>query len=121
MSTGNTTSQLLDFRVICKHIPDPFAASSLRLVSLYLPTRSLRTGILHKIASVDYAVLDHPNITVLTGVDYREIVRSVKHSELVYTGPVDEYFDYRHGKLPYRSLRFRHEQVNREIFNPRPS
>jgi UDP-galactopyranose mutase len=56
-------------------------------------------------------MLDHPNITVLTGVDYRDVIRTTKHQELVYTGPVDEFFDYRFGKLPYRSLRFRHENL----------
>jgi UDP-galactopyranose mutase len=61
-------------------------------------------------------MLDHPNITVLTGVDYREILRSVEYGEMVYTGPVDEYFDFRYGKLPYRSLRFQHQHVKREVF-----
>jgi len=61
-------------------------------------------------------MLDHANITVLTGVDYREIVRSVKFREMVYTGPVDEFFDYRYGKLPYRSLRFQHENIKKELF-----
>jgi UDP-galactopyranose mutase len=63
-------------------------------------------------------MLDHPNITVLTGVDYRDILRSVEYGEMVYTGPVDEYFDFRYGKLPYRSLRFQHEHVAREVFQP---
>ena len=37
---------------------------------------------------------------------------SVRYREMVYTGPVDEFFDYRFGKLPYRSLEFRHETLN---------
>jgi UDP-galactopyranose mutase len=63
-------------------------------------------------------MLDHPNITILTGVDYRDIVRSVKYREMVYTGPVDEFFEYRHGKLPYRSLRFEHRNVDQQVFQP---
>jgi UDP-galactopyranose mutase len=63
-------------------------------------------------------MLDHPNITVLTGVDYRDVLRSVEYGEMVYTGPVDEYFDFRYGKLPYRSLRFQHKHVGREVFQP---
>ena len=31
---------------------------------------------------------------------------------MIYTGPIDEYFDYRYGRLPYRSLGFRHETLN---------
>jgi UDP-galactopyranose mutase len=63
-------------------------------------------------------MLDHDNITVLTGVDYRDILRSTKYKEMVYTGPIDEYFDYRFGKLPYRSLRFRHENRKVAKFQP---
>jgi UDP-galactopyranose mutase len=57
-------------------------------------------------------MLDHPNITISLNTDYRDILRAVRYRELVYTGPVDEFFDYRFGKLPYRSLQFRHETLN---------
>ncbi len=63
-------------------------------------------------------MLDHPNIAILTGVDYRDVARTTEFKELVYTGPIDEFFDFRFGKLPYRSLRFRHENLNREQFQP---
>ena len=49
-------------------------------------------------------MLDHPNITIVLNTDYRDVLKSVRYRELVYTGPVDEFFDYRFGKLPYRSL-----------------
>ena len=58
-------------------------------------------------------MLDHPNITIVLNTDYRDILKSVRYREIVYTGPVDEFFDYRFGKLPYRSLQFRHETVGR--------
>ncbi|MFZ5775268.1 MAG: UDP-galactopyranose mutase [Thermodesulfobacteriota bacterium] len=48
----------------------------------------------------------HPGIHLLLQADYREVARQVKHKALVYTGPIDEYFDYCHGRLGYRSLRF---------------
>jgi UDP-galactopyranose mutase len=51
-------------------------------------------------------ILDHNNIEVRTGVSYAEIKDSVKYDRLIYTGPIDEYFGYSYGKLPYRSLRF---------------
>ena len=63
-------------------------------------------------------MLDHPNITVLTGTDYRDILRSVEYGEMVYTGPVDEYFDFRFGKLPYRSLRFSTNMFAVRSFRP---
>jgi UDP-galactopyranose mutase len=57
------------------------------------------------------AMLDHPNITVHTGVDFAEYRRNVTVRKIVYTGPIDEYFDFRFGRLPYRSLRFDHEHL----------
>jgi UDP-galactopyranose mutase len=56
-------------------------------------------------------MLDHPNITVRTGVDYRAIVAGCDCRRTVYTGPIDEYYDHRYGRLPYRSLRFEHEHL----------
>src|SRR3954454_1496198 len=37
---------------------------------------------------------------------------------MIYTGPVDEFFEYRYGKLPYRSLKFEFETVNQEWVQP---
>jgi UDP-galactopyranose mutase len=54
-------------------------------------------------------MLDHPNIEVRTGVDYLDVRDAIPHRGLIYTGRVDEFFDYRFGPLPYRSLRFVHE------------
>ena len=38
---------------------------------------------------------------------------------IIYTGPIDEYFDFRFGKLPYRSLRFDHQTLDQEQFQDR--
>jgi UDP-galactopyranose mutase len=65
-------------------------------------------------------MLDHPNITIALNVDYRDLVREVKFGELVYSGPVDEFFDLRFGKLPYRSLEFKHETYDKEYFQIAP-
>lgn len=63
-------------------------------------------------------MLDHPNIKVMVNTDYREIVKSLRHDRLIYTGAIDEYFDYRFGPLPYRSLAFRHVTLDRAQFQP---
>ncbi|MEP6538373.1 MAG: UDP-galactopyranose mutase [Bryobacteraceae bacterium] len=63
-------------------------------------------------------MLDHPNITISLNTDYRDILGTVAYKELVYTGPIDEFFDYRFGELPYRSLKFRHETMNVERLQP---
>jgi UDP-galactopyranose mutase len=51
-------------------------------------------------------LMDHPNIKVLLNTDYREIADEINFNRMIYTGPIDEFFDHMHGKLPYRSLRF---------------
>jgi UDP-galactopyranose mutase len=51
-------------------------------------------------------ILDHPNIEVRTGADYYEVAAEIEYDQLVWTGPIDRFFDYRFGKLPYRSLEF---------------
>jgi len=63
-------------------------------------------------------MLDHPNIHILLNTDYREVKDAVPYKEMIYTGPVDEYFDYRFGKLPYRCLDFKHETHNVQHFQP---
>jgi len=56
-------------------------------------------------------LLDHPNISVRTGVAYKQIVATADCRRTVFTGPIDEYFGHRYGALPYRSLRFEHEHL----------
>jgi UDP-galactopyranose mutase len=63
-------------------------------------------------------MLDHQNIKILLNTDFREIASDVRYEKLIYTGPIDEYFNYRYGKLPYRSLNFRHETKDQELFQP---
>jgi UDP-galactopyranose mutase len=65
-------------------------------------------------------MLRHPNISVLLNTDYREVQRLVGYKQMVYTGPIDAFFDYRHGRLPYRSLEFRFETHDRPVFQPAP-
>jgi UDP-galactopyranose mutase len=63
-------------------------------------------------------MLDHPNIKILLNTDYHEIEGSVLYDEVICTGPIDEYFDYRFGKLPYRSLQFQWETLNTDLVQP---
>ncbi|CAM3222640.1 UDP-galactopyranose mutase [Sphingomonas antarctica] len=59
-------------------------------------------------------LLAHPNITVMLDTDFRKLGSQVTYDRMVYTGPIDEFYEHRFGKLPYRSLRFEHETVNTE-------
>ena len=63
-------------------------------------------------------MLDHPNIKIALSCDYRDVVKDVSFRKLIFSGPVDEYFDYRFGELPYRSLQFRHETLAQEFLQP---
>jgi len=64
------------------------------------------------------AMLDHPLIDVRLGVDFDDIRALVDYDRLVFTGPIDEYFNHCYGKLPYRSLEFRHKTVDVAQFQP---
>lgn len=63
-------------------------------------------------------MLDHPKIKILLNTDYREIKEIIPCREMIYTGPVDEFFEFEYGQLPYRSLSFKHETVNQPQFQP---
>jgi UDP-galactopyranose mutase len=56
-------------------------------------------------------MLDHPNIELQLGTDLFEIRDTLKPRHIIYTGPIDTFFDYRFGKLPYRSLVFEHDHL----------
>jgi UDP-galactopyranose mutase len=64
---------------------------------------------LHGFTRMFERMLDHPNVKVMLNTDYREIREFIPYRAMVYTGPIDEFFDNRYGKLPYRSLDFRFE------------
>jgi len=65
-------------------------------------------------------MLAHPNIKVLLNADYREVGTLCPTAEVIYTGPIDEYFGYRFGRLPYRSLDFSFETRNIGVAQPAP-
>ena len=75
---------------------------------------------LHGYTRMFERMLSHPNIKILLNADYREIQDVIPHAEVIFTGPVDEFFDYRFGKLPYRSLEFKFETRNVPVAQPGP-
>lgn len=64
---------------------------------------------LHGYTRMFQNMLSSPNIKVMLNTDYREIADFIPFQHMIYTGPVDAFFDFCYGKLPYRSLEFRHE------------
>lgn len=65
-------------------------------------------------------MLDHPNIKLLLNCDYKEVEKDVPFREMIYSGPVDAFFEYCYGKLPYRSLEFKHETHNVATYQSAP-
>ncbi len=63
-------------------------------------------------------MLSHPQISILLNTDYKAVVSEISFDSLIFTGPIDYYFDYKFGKLPYRSLKFIFETYDQEFFQP---
>lgn len=61
-------------------------------------------------------ILASKNIEISLGTEYKTIVKDVKFDRMIFTGPIDEFFDYLHGQLPYRAVRFDHETLDREFY-----
>ncbi len=73
---------------------------------------------LHGFTRMFEKMLDHPNIKVMLNTDYREVVELFPWKHMIYTGPIDAFFHYKYGKLPYRSLEFQHQHFKQERFQP---
>ena len=65
-------------------------------------------------------LLDHPGITIRTGTSYDDIAKTYPKAKIIFTGPIDEYFEMRYGPLPYRSLEFKHETHDQEQYQSAP-
>ncbi len=61
-------------------------------------------------------IIDHPNIHLMLNTAYKDILGEINHRKLIFTGPIDEYFDYQYGILPYRSINFEFKTFDQEIF-----
>lgn len=71
---------------------------------------------LHGYTKMFEKMLDHPLIDKQLGTDFRDVRNDIDAAHIIYTGPIDEYFDWKFGKLPYRSLRFVHSTIDKEQF-----
>jgi len=75
---------------------------------------------LHGYTRMFQRMLADPGITVILNTDYRDVVDLLPFREMVFTGPIDEFFDHRFGRLPYRSLRFDFQTEDRDAFQAWP-
>lgn len=65
-------------------------------------------------------MLSHKNIEVSLNTDYKKIYNDIKFDKMIYTGPIDYFFDYKFGKLPYRSIRFEFEKHKKTFYQSAP-
>ena len=73
---------------------------------------------LHGFTAMFERMLDHENIRVFLNADFRDVQKATRCERIIYSGPIDAFFDYRYGKLPYRSIDFKHETHDVEWFQP---
>lgn len=71
---------------------------------------------LHGYTKMFENMLNQPNIHIMLNTNYKDIIGEIKHKKLIFTGPVDEYFDYRFGRLPYRSIDFKFKTLDQGFF-----
>jgi UDP-galactopyranose mutase len=60
------------------------------------------------------------NIKILLNTDYKEVIDEIQYTKLIYTGPTDYFYDFKHGKMAYRSIRFVFETYNKEEYQQAP-
>lgn len=73
---------------------------------------------LHGYTRMFEKMLNSQNIKILLNTDYKEIIDAVPFKKMIYTGPIDYYYDYCYGKLPYRSLEFKFETLEQKVYQP---
>ena len=76
---------------------------------------------LHGYTAMCQKMIDKPNIKVILNTDYKEIINDVQYKKLIYTGPIDYYYDYCYGKLKYRSIRLQFETYDKAYVQPAAS
>ncbi|HLA59545.1 MAG TPA: UDP-galactopyranose mutase [Puia sp.] len=73
---------------------------------------------LHGYTKMFESMLDHPNISVMLNTDYKEIEKWIPYNKMIYTGPIDYFFNHCYGYLPYRSIEFKFKTFELETYQP---
>lgn len=79
-------------------------------------TDSYQAMPLHGYTRMFEKMLSHPNIKIMLNTSYQDIMDEISYKKLIFTGPVDEYFNFCYGKLPYRSIDFKFETLDKAPF-----
>ena len=65
-------------------------------------------------------MIKNKNIKIMLNTEYKELIDQIQYETLIYTGPTDEFYDYKHGKLAYRSIQFQFETMDKKDFQEAP-
>lgn len=65
-------------------------------------------------------MISNKNIKLMLNTDYREIISDISYDTLIYTGATDEYYNFKYGKLAYRSINFVMETYDKNEFQEAP-
>jgi UDP-galactopyranose mutase len=65
-------------------------------------------------------MIANKNIKIMLNTDYQEVLKDVTYETLIYTGSTDEFYQYRHGKLSYRSVNFVFETYDKQEYQEAP-
>jgi len=63
-------------------------------------------------------ILTHKNIHLELNLDYKTAAKMYDFRNIIFTGPIDNFFDYEYGRLQYRSIRFEFVNIKSEQFQP---
>ena len=63
----------------------------------------------------------HPKIMLLLNTDYKDVIQQIEYEKMIYTGPIDYFYDFALGKLLWRSIRFEFETHDFESYQPTAS
>lgn len=62
-------------------------------------------------------MLQSPLIDIQLGVDYFEMKKEIPNTlPIIYTGPIDKFFNYKHGKLGWRTVEFEISHYDQQFF-----
>lgn len=75
---------------------------------------------IHGYTKVVEKILDNPLIKVQLNTDFEKVKNDIDYERLFYTGPIDAFFGYKYGHLPYRSLNLKFVEYDREYFQSGP-
>jgi UDP-galactopyranose mutase len=65
-------------------------------------------------------MVENKNIKILLNTDYNEVIQDIKYDTLIYTGATDEFYNFKHGKMAYRSVNFVFETFDQEEYQEAP-